>query len=72
MDERTRPEWENEVLTVEEAQRYLKVGRTTMYELTKSGEIPCFKIGPKSAGTKKQSRTLIRLEDLREYVRRQV
>ena len=33
------------VLTVEEAARYLRVGRSTAYEAVRSGQIPSTKIG---------------------------
>jgi excisionase family DNA binding protein len=35
----------NEVLTVEEVADLLKVHRTTVYRMLKSGELPAFKIG---------------------------
>ena len=35
----------NEVLTVEEVADLLKVHRTTVYRMLKTGELPAFKIG---------------------------
>jgi len=35
----------NEILTVEELAKYLKISERTIYELLKKKEIPAFKIG---------------------------
>ena len=47
------------LLTVEEAARQLRVGRTTMYALLRQGDIPSVRIG--------QLRR-VRADSLREYV----
>jgi len=36
---------ENEILTVEELAKYLKISERTVYELLRKGEIPGFKVG---------------------------
>ena len=36
---------EEELLTVEQVQQLLKVGRTFAYSLTKSGELPSYRVG---------------------------
>ena len=35
----------SELLTVRELQQLLKLGRNTVYELLRSGEIPCVRLG---------------------------
>ena len=35
----------NQVMTVKEVARYLKVHTTTIYRLAQNGQLPCFKIG---------------------------
>jgi len=37
--------YEEEILTSEEACRFLKIGRTKLWELTKNNEIPAYKLG---------------------------
>lgn len=36
---------EDELLTIEQVQELLKVGRTFAYSLTKSGELPTYRVG---------------------------
>lgn len=35
----------SDVLTIEELAAYLKISKSTLYKLTRRGEIPCQKIG---------------------------
>ncbi|MGD8374719.1 MAG: helix-turn-helix domain-containing protein [Acidobacteriota bacterium] len=48
---RTRPEvvdateGPEEILTAREAQRFLKIGRTKLWDLTRSHEIPAYRVG---------------------------
>lgn len=35
---------ENDILTIEEAAEYLKIGKRSIYKLAKAGEIPCKKV----------------------------
>ena len=36
---------ENEILTAREARQLLKIGRTKLWELTRSNEIPAYRVG---------------------------
>lgn len=51
----------DDVLTIEEAARYLKIGRTTMYALIRAGEVESVEIG--------RCRR-VPLECLKDYVKR--
>ena len=51
------------ILTIEEAAEVLRVGRTTMYELVLSGQVPSFTVG--------RARRL-RRSDLDDYIKRRV
>jgi len=45
---RTRPEAVDagdEILTAREAQQFLKIGRTKLWDLTRSHEIPAYRVG---------------------------
>jgi excisionase family DNA binding protein len=35
----------DEILTSREAQEFLKIGRTKLWELTKSNELPAYRVG---------------------------
>lgn len=35
----------SDVLTIEELSTYLKISKSTLYKLTRRGEVPCQKIG---------------------------
>ena len=35
-----------EILTSAEARRYLKIGRTKLWQLTRKQQIPCYRLGP--------------------------
>ncbi len=52
-----------QIMTVKEAQEVLRIGRTKLYQLLLSGEIPSFHIG---------SRRFIRSSDLDRFVNRQL
>lgn len=52
-----------EVFTPEELAEFLRLGRTTTYELLSSGEVRSFRIG---------RRRLIRRQDAEEYIRRRI
>jgi excisionase family DNA binding protein len=41
----TDVELQNEILTSEEARRFLKIGRTKLWELTKSRSLPAYRVG---------------------------
>jgi len=43
--EQVKPAREEELLTIEQVQELLKVGRTFAYSLTKSGELPTYRVG---------------------------
>lgn len=43
--EHVKPAREEELLTIEQVQELLKVGRTFAYSLTKSGELPTYRVG---------------------------
>ena len=34
-----------ELLTLDEAKRFLRIGRTTAYQLARTGRLPCIKVG---------------------------
>ena len=36
---------DSEILTSEEARRFLKIGRTKLWELTKSRSLPAYRVG---------------------------
>lgn len=38
-------EREDEILTSREAQEFLKIGRTKLWELTKSNQLPAYRVG---------------------------
>ena len=40
------PEINDEILTSREAQQFLKIGRTKLWELTSNNELPAYRIGP--------------------------
>ena len=54
---------QNQLLTIDEARKILRVGRNVMYELIKSGGVPHIKIG-------KQIR--IPLKELEEWIKNQL
>ena len=54
---------EQELLTVEETIRFLRLGRTRVNEMLRSGEIPSLKIG---------RRRLVRRRDLERWLDEQV
>ena len=35
-----------EILTAREAQQFLKIGRTKLWDLTRTNEIPAYRVGP--------------------------
>ncbi len=39
---------EDEILTTREAQQFLKIGRTKLWDLTRRNEIPAYRVGPGS------------------------
>jgi putative molybdopterin biosynthesis protein len=43
--EHVKPAREEELLTIEQVQELLKVGRTFAYSLTKRGELPTYRVG---------------------------
>jgi excisionase family DNA binding protein len=43
--EQVKPAREEELLTIEQLQGLLKVARTFAYSLTKSGELPTYRVG---------------------------
>ncbi len=45
MPHRKRRKNEEEILTSREAQQFLKIGRTKLWELTRTGEIPAYRVG---------------------------
>ena len=48
-----------EVLTVEEACEYLRIGKTAMYQLLKSGRLPAMRIQRKWMIPRKGLRTIV-------------
>ena len=48
-----------EVLTVEEACEYLRIGKTAMYQLLKSGRLPAMRIQRKRMIPRKGLRTFV-------------
>lgn len=53
----------SDLLTLAEAQHYLKVSRATLFRLMRAGAFPVVRVAPR--------RTLVRLADLQAYVQRQ-
>ena len=51
---------QQELLTVEETIRFLRLGRTRVYEMLRSGELPSIKIA---------HRRLVRREDLSRFLK---
>jgi putative molybdopterin biosynthesis protein len=43
--EHVKPAREEDLLTIKQVQELLKVGRTFAYSLTKSGELPTYRVG---------------------------
>ncbi len=39
---------DDEILTAREAQQFLKIGRTKLWDLTRRNEIPAYRVGPGS------------------------
>ena len=37
---------DDEILTAREAQQFLKIGRTKLWDLTRRNEIPAYRVGP--------------------------
>jgi excisionase family DNA binding protein len=51
------PEQEDEILTAREAQQFLKIGRTKLWDLTRRDEIPAYRVGPGSRSSLRYKRT---------------
>ena len=54
---------ENEILTIEEAAEYLRMGKRSIYKLAQAGEIPCRKILNKYRFVKGELRKWVLSED---------
>ncbi len=48
---------DDEILTAREAQKFLKIGRTKLWDLTRRGEIPAYRVGPGSRASLRYMRT---------------
>jgi excisionase family DNA binding protein len=48
---------EDEILTAREAQDFLKIGRTKLWDLTRRNEIPAYRVGPGSRSSLRYMRT---------------
>ncbi len=48
---------DDEILTAREAQKFLKIGRTKLWELTRRSEIPAYRVGPGSRASLRYMRT---------------
>jgi excisionase family DNA binding protein len=49
-------EQRDEILTAREAQEYLKIGRTKLWDLTRRNEIPAYRVGPGSRSSLRYKR----------------
>ena len=47
----------DEILTAREAQEFLKIGRTKLWDLTRSNAIPAYRVGPGSRSSLRYKRT---------------
>ena len=48
---------DDEILTSREAQQFLKIGRTKLWDLTRRSEIPAYRLGPGSRSSLRYMRT---------------
>ena len=48
---------DDEILTAREAQQFLKIGRTKLWDLTRRNEIPAYRVGPGSRSSLRYMRT---------------
>jgi len=48
---------DDEILTAREAQQFLKIGRTKLWDLTRRNEIPAYRVGPGSRSSLRYLRT---------------
>ena len=46
-----------EILTAREAQQFLKIGRTKLWDLTRTNEIPAYRVGPGNRSSLRYKRT---------------
>ena len=46
-----------EILTSREAREFLKIGRTKLWELTRTNEIPAYRVGSGKGGSLRYKRT---------------
>ena len=51
---------EDEILTAREAQQFLKIGRTKLWDLTRRNEIPAYRVGPGSRSSLRYMRKELR------------
>ncbi|MFC1890860.1 helix-turn-helix domain-containing protein [Thermodesulfobacteriota bacterium] len=54
---------ENEILTIEEASKYLQIGKRSIYKLASAGKIPCKKVLNKWRFVKEELRNWIASEE---------
>ncbi len=50
-------ESDEEILTAREAQQFLKIGRTKLWDLTRRNEIPAYRVGPGSRSSLRYMRS---------------
>ncbi len=48
---------DDEILTAREAQQLLKIGRTKLWDLTRRGMVPAYRVGPGSRSSLRYMRT---------------
>jgi excisionase family DNA binding protein len=58
---------EGDLLTIEQVRRLLPLGRSTIYALVKTGQLPCYRV--RAAGSRR-GRLLIARRDLEAYLDR--
>ena len=57
MTSSTEPD--DEILTAREAQSFLKIGRTKLWDLTRRNELPAYRVGPGDRSSLRYQRTAL-------------
>lgn len=50
-------ELDHEILTAREAQQFLKIGRTKLWDLTRRNDLPAYRVGPGSRSSLRYKRS---------------